>query len=108
MTFSKPLGGYVNDVVSMRCEEEGGDAGGVSSWREEGRGPGEQMGMCLLGTAAGVPRCEVLIESAGGGVAVRVCMAAGAAATIVAITLVTSRILSFNDQWRCRSLRKRC
>lgn len=58
----------MREVVSINCVEDGGDAGGVSSCRVVGRGPGEQYGMCLLGTGAGVPRCDVLMESCGGGV----------------------------------------
>ena len=68
----------------------GGEAGGVSSWWGEGRGPGEQNGMCLFGTAAGEPRWVVLIDSEGGGVAVRAIStgAGGQVAHNVAITLV--------------------
>ena len=49
--------------------EVGGEAGGVSSWRGVGWGPGEQYGMCLFGTAVCVPSCEVLMfRWPGGGV----------------------------------------
>lgn len=48
---------------------DGGEAGGVSSWRGVGRGPGEQCGMCLFGMAEGVPLWEVLmLRWPGGGV----------------------------------------
>jgi hypothetical protein len=65
---------------------EGGEAGGVSGL-PVGRGPGEQMGMCLLGTAAGVPREEVLSDRCGGGVVDRAGIG-GALATIVAMVLL--------------------
>lgn len=65
----------------------GGDAGGVSSWRGEGRGPGEQWGMCLLGTAVGVPRWEVLMLRWPGGGVLRPGSGAGRA-SMVAITCV--------------------
>lgn len=68
-TFSNPLGGYVNEDVSINCDGDGGDAGGVSRPRAVGLGPGEQNGRCLFGMGAGVPRCVVLICSCGGGVA---------------------------------------
>lgn len=48
----------------------GGDAGGVSS-PAISLGPGEQMGMCLFGTAAGVPREDVFKVRCGGGVEAR-------------------------------------
>lgn len=67
-TFSKPLGGWVSEEVSISCDGDGGDAGGVSKPRDAGHGPGEQKGICLLGTGAGVPRWVVLICSCGGGV----------------------------------------
>ena len=86
--LSKPLGGYVSEIVSIRCEDEGGDRGGDSAF---GRGPGLQKGMCLLGTAAGVPLCEVLMLRCGGGVAVR-SMLAGAAQTNVALMLHIGRV----------------
>ena len=85
---SKPLGGWVREVVSICWEGVGGEAGGTS---RRGRGPGLHQGMCLLGTAAGVPRCEVLIERCGGGVAVR-SMLAGAAHTSVALILYIGRV----------------
>ena len=80
----------MSDVVSIRCCGEGGDAGGVSSPRDAGRGPGEQKGRCLFGTGAGVPRCEVLIDSCGGGVAVRL----GTLTLVVHIVAITS-VLNF-------------
>lgn len=52
----------MSDVVSISSDGEGGEAGGVSSCCDAGRGPGEQYGRCLLGTVDGVPRCDVLIE----------------------------------------------
>ena len=75
-------------MVSISCVGVGGEAGGTSTL---GRGPGLQMGMCLLGTAAGVPRWEVLIERCGGGVAVR-SMLAGAAHMSVALILYIGRV----------------
>lgn len=75
----------------MREVRAGADCGesGVSGCRNAGRGPGEQKGMCLLGTAAGVPRWEVLMLRWGGGVAVRLgTVAARVVQTAVAITLV--------------------
>ena len=53
------------DEVSIMTSFEGGEEGGVSRPRT-GTGPGLQMGKCLLGTAAGVPREDVF--SRGGGV----------------------------------------
>jgi len=49
-----------------------------------GLGPGEQIGMCLLGIAAGVPLEDVLRVRCGGGVDVRLDIV-GTLATIVAI-----------------------
>ena len=57
------LGGYVIDEVSTRLSCRGGEAGGVS-----GSPPGEHVGMCLLGMAAGAPRDDVLSDRCGGGV----------------------------------------
>jgi hypothetical protein len=71
----------VSEDVSIASEGEGGDSGGESAF---GRGPGLQKGICLLGTAAGVPRCDVLMLRCGGGVAVRSTIA-GAARTTVAL-----------------------
>ena len=51
-------GGWVIDEVSMSLSLDGGEDGGVSSPRM-GTGPGEHTGMCLFGTAAGVPREDV-------------------------------------------------
>lgn len=48
----------------------GGEAGGVSRPRI-GLGPGEHIGICLLGTAAGVPLDEVFSVRCGGGVDAR-------------------------------------
>lgn len=56
----------MDDVSIMDCLE-GGDDGGVSSPRE-GAGPVGHTGICLLGTAAGVPLDEVFKERCGGGV----------------------------------------
>lgn len=41
--------------------------------------------MCLLGTAQGVPRCEVLMLRCGGGVAVRSKVAGAAHRMVVAL-----------------------
>jgi len=62
---------------------DGGDEGGVSR-PCAGRGPGEQIGRCLFGIAAGVPLEEVLSVRCGGGVVGRSGMG-GALATMVAI-----------------------
>jgi hypothetical protein len=91
----------VREIVSISCEGEGGEAGGASTL---GRGPGLQMGMCLFGTAAGVPRCEVLIDRCGGGVAVR-SMLAGAAHTSVALILYIGRL---EGRFRCCSDGRSC
>ena len=72
------------DDVSIRQSLEGGDAGGVSRPRA-GTGPGEQTGMCLLGTAAGVPREDVFNVRWGGGVEERSGIG-GALATAAAMT----------------------
>jgi hypothetical protein len=53
----------VIDDVSMRLSCRGGDAGGVT-----GNPPGEHTGRCLLGTATGVPRDDVLSDRCCGGV----------------------------------------
>jgi hypothetical protein len=53
----------VIDDVSMRLSCRGGEAGGVA-----GSPPGEHSGMCLLGTAVGVPREVVFSDRWGGGV----------------------------------------
>jgi hypothetical protein len=60
-------GGYVMEDVSMRLSCRGGEAGGVT-----GSPPGEHIGMCLLGMAAGVPRVDVLSDRCCGGVDDRV------------------------------------
>lgn len=63
------MGGCRREVVSRSCVDVGGEAGGVSNCVGAGRGPGEQCGMCLLGTAEGVPRWEVfMFKWPGGGV----------------------------------------
>lgn len=72
----------MSDVVSISCVGDGGEAGGVSTT------PGEQVGRCLFGTRAGVPRCDVFIDSCGGGVAVRLDIAACLVVHTVAITSV--------------------
>lgn len=87
LCFGNDVGGWRSDVVSSSWVEVGGDAGGVSSWRGEGRGPGEQWGMCLLGTAVGVPRWEVLMLRWPGGGVLRPGSGAGRA-SMVAITCV--------------------
>jgi hypothetical protein len=76
----------VIDDVSMRLSLDGGDAGGVSRPRA-GTGPGEHIGKCLFGIAAGVPRVEVFSVRCGGGVLEPPGMG-GARATIVAIAVV--------------------
>jgi hypothetical protein len=53
----------VIEDVSMRLSCRGGEAGGVA-----GSPPGEHTGMCLLGTATGVPRDDVLSDRCCGGV----------------------------------------
>lgn len=76
----------MTDAVCSSCVAEGGDRGLLIL---RGCGPGEQKGRCLLGTGAGVPRGEVLMESCGGGVPVRPAAAGAGAAlvqTVVAIT----------------------
>jgi len=73
----------VIDEVSMRLSCRGGEAGGVA-----GSPPGEHTGMCLLGTAAGVPRDEVLSDRCGGGVDVRCGMGIDALATAAVMLAV--------------------
>lgn len=77
------VGGYVMDDISMTLSLLGGEAGGVSKPRC-GTGPGEQTGICLFGTATGVPREVVLRVRCGGGVVERPGMA-GALATTAAM-----------------------
>lgn len=96
-SFAKPLGGCVSDVVSIKCVGEGGEAGGVSSCRDAGRGPGEQKGRCLFGTGAGVPRFEVLMDNCGGGVAVR----SGSNGLVSTVVAMLSLVLAIS---RCRRL----
>lgn len=55
------VGGYVMEEVSMTDCLEGGDDGGVSRPRE-GAGPVGHMGICLFGTADGVPLDDVFRE----------------------------------------------
>lgn len=62
------------DDVSIRLSCRGGEAGGVT-----GMPPGEHIGICLLGIAAGVPRDDVLMDMCGGGVAERAGMSGGRA-----------------------------
>lgn len=87
LCFGNDVGGWRSDVVSSSGVEVGVDAGGVSSWRGEGRGPGEQWGICLLGTAVGVPRWEVLMLRWPGGGVLRPGSGAGRA-SMVAIACV--------------------
>lgn len=69
MSLWKEVGGWRSEVVSTSWVADGGEAGGVSSWRGVGRGPGEQCGICLFGMAEGVPLWEVLmLRWPGGGV----------------------------------------
>ena len=42
LSFLYAVGGCKSDVVSRSCVDVGGEAGGVSSWRGVGWGPGEQ------------------------------------------------------------------
>lgn len=77
----------MSEVVSMSWDGEGGDAGGTS-FRVAGHGPGLVTGRCLFGTAAGVPRCEVLMLRGGGGVAVR---GGRVAVTVANITHIGTR-----------------
>ena len=86
----------MSELVSIACEGEGGDRGGESPF---GRGPGLQKGICLLGTAAGVPLCDVLMLKCGGGVAVRSTIA-GAARTTVALMahICVERVIVFVDR----------
>jgi hypothetical protein len=76
-------GGYVIDEVSTRLSCRGGEAGGVS-----GSPPGEHVGMCLLGMAAGVPRDDVLSERCGGGVGDREDIGSALVATAAAMVIV--------------------
>lgn len=96
MSLSKSLGGYVTDTACSSCDAEGGESG-LSTLRGDGRGPGEQKGKCLLGTGAGVPRGEVLIDSCGGGVAVRPGAGAALVQTVVAITFVCNAVSRSTD-----------
>lgn len=83
----------MSDDVSIRQSLEGGDAGGVSRPRI-GTGPGEQTGMCLFGTAAGVPLEEVFRVRCGGGVDDRAGKG-GALATMVA--MMTGLIVEYRQ-----------
>jgi len=74
------VGGYVMEDVSLTLSLLGGDAGGVSGPRK-GTGPGEHTGICLFGTAMGVPRVDVLRVRCGGGVVERPGMASVLATT---------------------------
>lgn len=78
-------GGCSNECVpSVPSRPAGGVEGGVSSCeRKAGRGPGEQKGICLLGTGAGAPvRGAVLSESCGGGVVVLSLTGVGRASSV--------------------------
>jgi hypothetical protein len=79
----------VIEGVSINTSSRGGDAGGVT-----GVPPGEHTGMCLLGTAAGVPRDEVLSDRCVGGVEVRAGIdgALATAAAILAIEVSTVQL----------------
>lgn len=83
-----PVGGSSSDDGLRTAFADGGEDGGVTRpWF--GLGPGEHIGRCLFGMAAGVPRDEVLRVRCGGGVFGR-SGNAGALATIVAILLSLS------------------
>jgi hypothetical protein len=69
----------------------GGEAGGVSSWRGVGCGPGEQYGMCLFGTAVWAFRCEVLMLRWPGGGVLRPGSGAGRARMVA---------IRCGDEWR--------
>lgn len=70
--------------MHARVSAEAGEVGGVASCELEllGRGPGEQNGICLLGTALGVPRTDVLMEVWDVGVEERLDSTAGLAHTV--------------------------
>lgn len=68
------------EVVRGAVSFTGGDDGGVSSRLGESE-PGGHTGMCLFGTAAGVPREEVFKVRCGGGVEERVGIASVRATT---------------------------
>jgi hypothetical protein len=84
------------DDVSPRLSLFGGDAGGVSGPRK-GTGPGEHTGICLFGTAAGVPRVDVLSVRCGGGVVERPGMAKALATTAAMV----ARGGGYRVEWRC-------
>lgn len=75
----------------------GGDAGGVCR-PVFGVGPGEHIGMCLLGIAAGVPRDEVLRVRVGGGVEERDGMAGGLA-TAAAINAIVNDSYTWRESY---------
>lgn len=82
----KRCGGYSTCSLSLDTPEfGGGDVGGVV--RPTVTRPGEQCGMCLFGTAAGVPRTEVLSVRCGGGVEVLLGKAAGGACSMIVAML---------------------
>lgn len=62
----------------------GGDEGGVSSpW--PGTGPGGHIGMCLFGTAVGVPREDVFRVRCGAGVVERPARGSARATTVAIV-----------------------
>jgi hypothetical protein len=83
----------VIDDVSMMLSFDGGDAGGVSRPRA-GTGPGEHIGMCLFGIAAGVPRVEVFSVRCGGGVLERPGIKGARATTAAIMGVVYVELLS--------------
>jgi hypothetical protein len=81
----------VIEEVSMRLSCRGGEAGGVS-----GSPPGEQVGICLLGMATGVPRVDVLSDRSCGGVEEREGIGNALLATAAAMVMA-----GMGDDGRC-------
>ena len=83
-SFRKEVGGSSREEGLRLACTEGGEEGGVSR-PCPGRGPGEQIGRCLLGIAAGVPLEDVLSVRCGGGVVGRSGIGGGRATTVAII-----------------------